>query len=76
MIKKGEAVLFDTAEAAEYLGYAPAYLTTLRSYRKGPAFIKQMRRVYYPVASLDAYASTNKIEVDKSCLIGVDKHAE
>ncbi len=74
MKRKGEVVLFDTVEAGDYLGFAPCYLSQLRSYKRGPAFIKQGRRVFYPVNSLDAYATTNGLEVDKSILIGVTEH--
>lgn len=75
MIKKDGFVLYSTVEAAEYLGYQPAYLAQLRSYRKGPVFIKQGFKVYYPLKSLVSYAALHNIEVNELPLIGVSTHA-
>jgi hypothetical protein len=58
----------NTIEASEYLQLTPPYLSQLRTYRTGPAFIRRKRRVFYPTEALKANAKTHGIEVNEFVL--------
>jgi len=51
--------LFDTKEAAEYIGHAVGTLNNWRVTGEGPKFIKPRRKVFYPKAELDAWLEQN-----------------
>jgi Helix-turn-helix domain len=52
---------FDTKAAANYLGLAPQTLNNWRFLRRGPAYHRVGRRIYYLRADLDAFFSQGRI---------------
>ena len=51
--------MLTTADAAQYLGLAPATLNKWRVHGTGPTFIKLGRAVRYRHSDLDAYLASN-----------------
>lgn len=47
-------------EAADYLGITSAYLTNLRSLKKGPSYYKS-GGIFYKQADLNAYLESTKV---------------
>ncbi len=52
---------FDTKAAAKYLGVAPQTLHNWRFLRRGPAYHRVGRRIYYLRSDLDAFFSLGRI---------------
>jgi predicted DNA-binding transcriptional regulator AlpA len=58
-----EKKLLTQAEAAEYLGYAPRSLETLRAKRQGPPFVAlSSRHIRYRRSDLDAFLERHVVE--------------
>ncbi|MCU0827080.1 MAG: helix-turn-helix domain-containing protein [Tabrizicola sp.] len=55
--------LFDTAQAAAYLGYSKSCLEWWRMVKRGPAFHKLGEgRVRYKKSDLDAFVESGRVE--------------
>lgn len=54
--------LFDTEQAAAYLGCAISTLEWYRFDGRGPAYYKTGRRVRYKLSDLDAYMEAGRVE--------------
>ena len=58
---------YNTKEASEYLGElgikgTPGTLEVWRHFKRGPAYIKILGRIYYPEANLDEFAKGEPVK--------------
>ncbi len=52
--------VYDTTDAASYLGIARTYLYNMRFNGRGPAYTKRRNRIYYRKADLDTWDQARK----------------